>query len=31
MKTKAIMMLIGSVLMNITGRLIINAVRKKVR
>lgn len=31
MKTKGIMMLIGSVLMNITGRLIINAVKKKVK
>ncbi len=31
MKTKGIMMLIGSVLLNVTGRLIINAVKKKVR
>ena len=30
MKTKGIMMLVGSVLMNITGKLILNAIKKKV-
>ena len=31
MKTKGIMMLVSSVLLNVTGKLILNAVKKKVR
>ncbi|SEK98683.1 hypothetical protein SAMN05216469_10941 [Ruminococcus albus] len=31
MKTKGIMMLVSSVLLNVTGRLILNALKKKVR